>query len=326
MTTIGEGAFFYSSIQSITIPHKVSILPKFALSGCYNLQSVHFPENSELREINGYAFSKSNINSIHIPSKVELKADWCIDTKNLNSFSISSKNDRYGEYQGQYIIGKSDTKSDVFDILVFAVRNIEIATIPPFIKIISSSSFDCCTNLKKIEFLSSEISIFDDNSFADSSLKYISIPSSVTQINQSAFFNCSELRNVNFECKSRLETIGNFAFFGTKIESFVVPSSVKNIGKSAFENCLVLQKIKFDENSLLEFIDEFAFVKTSISSIEIPPNVKKMCSNDFNPCSDLQIIQISEFSKMESFEIDFINIFDPILMIPQDANIKFITK
>lgn len=49
----------------------------------------------------------------------------------MTEFEIDHENNRYQKY-GDFIIGKSDVESDVFDVLVFAKRNVINATIPPF--------------------------------------------------------------------------------------------------------------------------------------------------------------------------------------------------
>lgn len=321
--SIGEGAFFFSSIQSISIPPKLFEIPRFFLSSCYNLRIVDIPENSELNRINGYSFSKSTITSLYIPPKAVLQPHWCSGTTQLNRVTISPKNDHYCEYEGQFILGKCDENLDIYDSLVFAPRNIEIAIIPSFIKKISVCAFDCCEKLKKIEFLTSPSElIIDENAFSYSSLSFISIPSNVTLICDSAFF-CTKLQKVNFIGQSKLNTIESFAFSCSKIRTFSVPSSVLKIGKSSFEACSILQKVDFSLDSKLEFIDEFAFAKTPICSFKIPSSVKKVGSKILTECDKLVIIEIAEFSSLNLFESSCVYLSNPIIMVPQNTNIIF---
>lgn len=56
-----------------------------------------------------------------------------------NVFPTNKENISF--YNDSFIIGKSDIKSDNFDILYFARRDIENAIIPPFIKIIAPFAF-----------------------------------------------------------------------------------------------------------------------------------------------------------------------------------------
>lgn len=65
----------------------------------------------------------------------------------------------------------------------FCIRNIETATIPNFIELISPHAFSNCINLRKIDFqVDSKIRMITKKAFNESGLKMISIPSSVTKI------------------------------------------------------------------------------------------------------------------------------------------------
>lgn len=59
----------------------------------------------------------------------------------------------------------------------------------------------------------------------------VSIPSNVKEIAGSAFSNCPNLRQVKFACKSKLENIGNGAFyFSEQLSNFIIPNGVKKLG------------------------------------------------------------------------------------------------
>lgn len=323
ITKIGEGAFFHSSIHSISLPLKLIEIPSFLISCCFNLQSVEIPENSELRIIDKNAFCKCTITSLFVPSKAELQPGWCYETRNLNKITISPLNHRYSEYKGQFILGKTDENSDSFDTLLFANRNIQFAQIPSFINKISDCAFDYCQKLNQIEFSSSSEMIIEENAFSNSSLPSISIPPFVTLIGKSAFFACKKLRKVNFEGQSKLNAINDFAFAYSNIESIFVPSSVITIGKSAFECCLCIQKIEFCEDSNLELIDNDAFYQTPITSIIIPPRVKEIGFEAFSKCDKLQIIEISESSQLGSFKASLSCSFQVVIVAPRNVNIIF---
>lgn len=52
-------------------------------------------------------------------------------------------------YENKFLLAKSDTNSDAFDVLVFARRDIDDVVVPSFIKTIVSSAFGDCIKLKK---------------------------------------------------------------------------------------------------------------------------------------------------------------------------------
>lgn len=69
---------------------------------------------------------------------------------------------------------------------------------------------------------------------------------------------------------SKLETIGECAFFGTNIECFTIPSHLTFIDKKSFKNCKHLNTFEIPMNSKLKTIERDAFNKTSIESLTIP--------------------------------------------------------
>ena len=83
-----------------------------------------------------------------------------------------------------------------FDSLVFARRDIKVATIPGFIKIIRPFAFFECRSLQKVEFSSNSIlQVIGKKAFSESSLEKITIPSSLTQICEGAFAYCNKFQS-----------------------------------------------------------------------------------------------------------------------------------
>lgn len=81
-----------------------------------------------------------------------------------------------------------------------------------------------------------------------------------------------------FQPDSKLEKIGTFCFYKTKIESIVIPSHVKKLENNIFNLCCSLQKVDFSEDSELMVIEPNAFYHSSINKLTIPANVS--CLND----------------------------------------------
>jgi hypothetical protein len=69
---IGEGAFEYADITSITIPPLVEFIPDFCFHCCHNLTNVIIPQNSDLSEFGDSAFAGDvNLVSISNLEKIE---------------------------------------------------------------------------------------------------------------------------------------------------------------------------------------------------------------------------------------------------------------
>lgn len=307
------------------------------------INSISFSEDSEMRSIGSKAFCYSTIKILYIPSKIEALEDgWCSCTKSLNHIYLSSnnKNYKYLDEEEKIIVGKSNSKCDEFDVLIFASRDIEKVTIPSTIKQIGSHSFEECNciirlifeeeshvetigsyafnncQLKKIEIPSSVTQLkegwlgqrwnpidvlispgnkvykyindsiivgksdlnsdeFDVVVYASFEIEKVIIPSSIKYIDSFAFFNCQILEKVEFQSDSNLISIGENAFYWTKIDEISIPKSCKLIKKLAFENCRKLTSVHFHPDSKLVSIPSKMLNDTFINSLTIPKNIEK---------------------------------------------------
>ncbi len=138
--------FVDRSSTHITIPKFIKYIYSSAFENCNSLREIEIPEDSEIDTIPIY-FANKCITSLFIPKNVErMKSLWCCLAYILNNVIISpsNKNFKYLDDEHQIIIGKSDAKSDMFDTIIFASRNIQRVTIPKNIKYIKCHAFDNC--------------------------------------------------------------------------------------------------------------------------------------------------------------------------------------
>lgn len=267
-----------SSIKKILIPSKITKIEKYAFSKCRQLQSVDFSNNSQIKEIGKKAFVKSNIECISIPSSIEkLENGWCNEMSNLTYFSIkpnlSSQNIK--SYEDKFIIGKFNSKSHDFNVLLLARKNLVDVLIPSFIKKIASGSFQGCSTLRSIEFeKNSQLEIIEKLAFSNSNIKTIEIPSKVTRIEDHAFDECQKLEYVTCQKDSRLIYIGESAFINTSIVGFTIQSSLVYIDSNAFG--VSLQIIEIEENSKLDEINDFTDNYESLELVMIPFSLNKL--------------------------------------------------
>lgn len=173
----------------------------------------------------------SSLEQIKIPSSLEILSDgWCSKIKKLNEVILMNGNQNFSYLNNSIIIGKSHSKSENFDTVYFANRNIEHDIIPPFIKRNTSNAFEECHMLKSIEFSEhSQLFSIGNFSFSHSSLTKIDIPQNLNIIEEHAFYQCNELEKVFFNHLSKLRHIENNAFCASSINEILIPPKVKII-------------------------------------------------------------------------------------------------
>lgn len=154
VTSIGDHAFYSTKIsinlKRVFIPPKLIKICDSASEDCESLCEVIISDDSELQVIEKNAFKNALVENLSFPKTI-------CDIKNaftkafcLKTIEIHPENKHYAKYN-DFIIGKSDIKSEVFDTLIFSRRDIINATIPSFIKVIGSCAFHLCSELRRIE-------------------------------------------------------------------------------------------------------------------------------------------------------------------------------
>ncbi|KAK8895376.1 hypothetical protein M9Y10_023839 [Tritrichomonas musculus] len=225
---IGERAFAFTQIRSISIPAHVTHIYNGAFSKCSCLKHVEIPINSKLQKIEINAFSETEIESIFIPeSLIDLEEGWCSVAPKLTTIEIDAKNPRYSYIENQFLVGKSDNKSEDYDSLLFARHDITKVKIPPFIKTIQKYVFSYNQQLQQVEIpLNSKLQTIDKEAFSYTSIERFSIPVHFTKIGEGAFAFCEKLRRIEIPQNSELQIIDAFAFFGSALESILIPAHV----------------------------------------------------------------------------------------------------
>ena len=300
LQVIGPFAFSSCSIEQILIPSSVIQIEDGAFNACLNLKSIDFERDSKIECFNDDIFSESSIECISIPSSIcKFSEKWCHMTNTLDNIFMQ-KNPHFIYHNEQFILGKTDEKSEIYDDLLFARRDIENANIPPFIKRIGPYAFERCSQLTEVTFPSeSNIEILDKYSFCETSIESILIPSNVFEIRDGCFSHCDNLRKVKFQDNSKLRYIGQNAFAGTKIEEILIPSNVVQIRDKAFFGCSKIKLVQFENDSQLQIIGEFAFAGSSLKSFVVPSSVIFIGNKAFDTQNFFMIVEIQENTKLQ---------------------------
>ena len=95
------------------------------------------------------------------------------------------------------------------------------------------------------------------------------IPSSVTNIDDSSFSHYDDLTTIKFENESKLNRIGSYVFFQSKLTSINLPSTVTQIGSNAFAES---ELISISIPSSVNYIYNYAFADCSkLTSVIFEP-------------------------------------------------------
>lgn len=326
LTSIHKCAFCWTNIHSITFPSNLTYIGKEAFSDVTSLETVNFPENSKLKIIKKKAFSESEIKSFTITSEVE-KIDGIFNfVCNLNKFFIPhiNQNIKFLDSEEKIVVGKSDTSSTTYDVLLFACRDIEKAFIPSSIKEISRNAFDDCKKLKIVEFSeNSQLHTIGSHAFAKCSVEKIKLPSSVMHLKSYCFSNCKNLKAIEISEDSQLLSIDLWAFMGTAIKTLYIPPKLECLkdrwfdGLNELENIIISPENKhfgfpdeehklFAEKSNInsDHFDILHFAYNDIENVEIPSSIRIIKTFSFSLCKVLKNVTFPLDSELEIIEND----------------------
>ena len=299
VTRIGDEAFEYSRLASITIPDSVTSIGSYAFYFCTNLRSVTIPDNGTKIYRRAF-FNCTSLKSVTIPASVkfigpEAFGYWLCNDENkiLDGFVINYTKNTYGHYYATKNGFSSETclLTEELDNGTLAIKGYagfdKIFTVPSEI------------NGKKVTEIGD--SVFKDCLILTS----VTIPNSVTSVGDRAFWGCANLTSITIP--DSVMSIGFIAFSDcSSLKSVTIPDSVTSIGDSAFGDCTSLTAIDVtignknytSVNGVLFNKDKTELIcypagKTDKSYI-IPDSVISMGYSAFRSCVNLTRIIIPD--------------------------------
>lgn len=225
-------------------------------------------------------------------------------------------------FTGNYLFEKVDLSNVTYlgEQVFYGNDNIKEVVIGPKMTTLPAGTFWFCEGIKKV-----------------------SIPAQLQTIGSNAFASCHNLEELTFATNSKLTTIGNDAFWRTKITEVNIPEGVTTIGKGAFGynhnyedssmtgvtydlGYIPLKKVTLP--STLKSIGEYAFASSLIDEVIFPagleeigafafydtPNLKKINLNE-----GLKIIAKGAFRKKRNYEFEEKDKF--VLTIPSTVEL-----
>ena len=268
------------------------------------IKYIQFSNDSKLQTINQYAFSRSAIMSIRIPSSVTSIGEGAF----CNC------------YQLEIIEIPNDSKLQTIEKNAFYRTLIQNIRIPSSVTLIGESAFCICEKLEIIEIPNdSKLQTIEKNAFFRSKIKNIRIPSDLIEIkegwcNETFYLTKIEVspdnqRYLNYEDKMIIgktnieENNYNCLIFCVRdIQRITIPNFIEHICSYSFDNRLQLEMIEIPNDSKLQTIDKYAFSWSSLKSIIIPSSVTTIGEHAFNHCKQLEIIEIPNDSKLQTID------------------------
>ena len=271
--SIGYCAFSYcSSIESINIPEGVNSIGKGAFEACSSLTEIKVDKN------NTYFDSRDNCNAIIVTDSNRLIAG-CINTvipegiESIGEYAFSSS-------ALESITLPASLKSIGEDAFSWC-ESLKSITIPASVENIDSFAFNCCTSLAEIN-VNKNNAVYDSRDNCNAIIKTAS---------NTLIIGC-----MNTVIPEGIESIGEYAFSGSALESITLPASLKSIGEYAFSECFSLESIIIPES--VNSIEEYAFSWCeSLESISIPESVESISEGVLYACSSLKSIAVPESVK-----------------------------
>ncbi len=210
------------NLRTITIPNTITSIGKHAFSGCSNLETVIFAENSQLQVINEGAFEYCyKLTTFTIPEgTVSINRDAFSNCINLEEITMPTSLTTIGE-------GAFNHCSELEEI-----------TIPSNVNNIGIGAFSSCQNLKSF--------VVENNEY------YTSIDGNLYSKDGTTLLQYAIAKQAEtFVVPNSVTKIEEKAFYANKnIISITLPSGLQNIGYDAFVDCKNLFEV-YNLSSLL---------------------------------------------------------------------------
>lgn len=240
-----------TSVTSVTIPHGVEEIQKYAFYNCSGLRAVHLPDT--LKIIREYAFyGDKKLEDVNLTgTKVEtIGRSAFTDCKKLAAIDLSHV----------YAIGTA-----AFDGCE-ALTKVDLSSL----RNTGAQAFQDCKSLSEVKLV--KATKLSYAMFARSGLKSVDIYSEDCDIPTFCFARCDELATVNIH--NNIERIGTGAFSDCpKLTKVNITGAVNVIGDQAFYNDKGLTAFTLPNNAVT--IQNHAFYKcANLSELVIRPNTE----------------------------------------------------
>ena len=265
LETIGERAFSYTPLESVSLPRSLKTAGLETFSDMAKLRSVNVGPNVQADGLFA-AFARTPLlESIEVDAANQnyQSLDGVLYTKDLTHLATYPQAKNSG---GSYTVAE---ETAFIDEGAFASAQITSVTLPSHLRNVGKGAFvgSRITSLTLPDAFES----MDDTAFwYMSKLERVDL-GGATMLPDSAFRYDRALAEVNFRPDlNRLAEVGDYAFDTTALTSATLPDSVTSIGKGAFSNDTALTSLHL--GSGIATIGESAFVAANnLASLTVDP-------------------------------------------------------
>lgn len=214
-------AYQLKALEKVIFEGEIESIGSNAFGGCEKLESVELGKVKSMG--NGVFINCPSLKSLKIEGDENLVlssntvASWGTNWPGaapLETFELGAGTINFN------LNGKKDTLKEV--------------KLGDGVKDIPNYFLSGCTKLETLE-IGNGITKIGNHAFEQTDITSITIPDSVTAIGEQAFNGCTSLTEVNIPKNSKLETIGDGAFYDTRVLKMYLPGGVKTLGGGAFQ-------------------------------------------------------------------------------------------
>ena len=280
-----ESFQYCRSLTSVVIPSGVKRLKSYCFYYCVNLSEVTLPNT--VQDIASYVFSKSALETIHIPNSVQ-SLGYDAFGSNLKEVYYASDISSWFKILPRYSISfNSYTQFFLLDSATNSYVLLESLIIPNDVEIVTDGIFE------HYKFLQS-----------------ITIPINVKKIGSDSFNDCTSITQVIYDgsledwchmtfssgtglCFSVKKFIYHDNGVAVELKDLVIPDTIDTLNDGQFAYFECLTSVNFPTHDTFTAIADYSFSYCSgLISITIPSNITSIGYGAFSSCVNIKNIYI----------------------------------